>query len=385
MNIIVRHRKACVRASLATSAVAVVLGLIMGFVPEQGGPSVRRSLDRAVVRVAADAAPAPVPHDSDNAWQWRGDVESAAGGGTGFPEARPGFPEVRPVVAHGLVRFENGGVTVVTADGGRALSPDVASAAGNDVAPVLGMDGSKLAPLLTATVPEQYGEPLDVAGRPVRWLVSDEEYASRLGRECRQPRSRSIGGVMRINRRAFAGGGDVSGLAGVYRAQVERFARKFGVRSRLVYAIMHAESGFDPSAVSHASAHGLMQVVPGTAGEEVSAFLARRGESQADVDLFDPENNIRYGTAYLHLLLNRHFADIRHPNSRELCAIAAYNGGPTRVLRVFGTDRAQAVDAINGLQPQQVYERLIRYLPAAESRAYVDKVLASLESFSDFR
>ncbi|AAS96014.1 MAG TPA: lytic transglycosylase [Desulfovibrio sp.] len=378
MHMNIRHRKACVRASLVTSAVAAVLGLVMGFVPEQGTNSVRRSLDRSVLRVAADAAPVPVPHDSDTGWQWRGEVDSSAGANTTRRD-------VRPMAGDGLVRFENGGVLVATVDGGRVLSPAMSQGSLNDVSPVLGMDGSRLSPLLAVAVPEQYGEPLDVAGRPVRWLVSAEEYASRLGRECRQPRSPSIGGVMRINRRAFAGGGDVSGLAGVYKAQVERFARKFGVRSRLVYAIMHAESGFDPAALSHASAHGLMQVVPGTAGEEVSAFLARRGESPADVDLFDPEDNIRYGIAYLHLLLNRHFADIRQPNSRELCAIAAYNGGPTRVLRVFGADRAQAVDAINALRPQQVYERLIRFLPAAESRAYVDKVLASLESFSDVR
>lgn len=377
MNVIATHRKACTGAALTSAVIAAVLGLVVGFVPEQGGYSMRRKLDTRVMDVPSQAVPVPIVAENGFAWQWRG--ATAAGADKGHDDVME-LDDSRK--GQGIVRFMDGGIGIATVDG---LRP-VATADTADGAPVLGFDGGRMGPLLIGTVPEQYGEPLDGAGKPLRWLVSNEEYRSRLERECRQPRSRSLGGVMRVARRSLPeAGAETFTRAGTYRAQVERFARKYGVSPRLVYAIMHAESGFDPDVVSHASARGLMQVVPGTAGEEVSAFLARRGESQLSVDLLDPESNIKYGTAYLYLLLNRHLADIRHPYSRELCAIAAYNGGPNRVLRVFDADRDKAVESINAMTPQQVYDRLVRRLPGAESRGYVDKVLASLESFSDFR
>lgn len=165
-----------------------------------------------------------------------------------------------------------------------------------------------------------------------------------------------------------------------YQAAVERYARKFGLDVPLVLAIMQVESGFNPSLISARDAHGLMQVVPSTAGDEVHRWLGRSGLPSAS-ELLNPDNNIRYGTSYLHLLRTRHLEGVNDPQSLEYCVIAAYNGGSGAVLRHFGRTREEAFAAINGLTPQEVLTRLTESFPARETRAFVRKVLATRRMF----
>lgn len=165
-----------------------------------------------------------------------------------------------------------------------------------------------------------------------------------------------------------------------YQESVERYARKYGLDTSLVLAIMQIESGFNPTLISARDAHGLMQVVPATAGDEVHRWLGRSGIPTAS-ELLNPDNNIRYGTAYLHLLRTRHFEGVRDPQILEYCVIAAYNGGSGAVLRHFGRTREEAVAALNELSPQDVLTRLTESFPARETRAFVRKVLASRRQF----
>lgn len=90
-----------------------------------------------------------------------------------------------------------------------------------------------------------------------------------------------------------------------------------GIEESWVRAIIHAESAFDPAAVSPKGAQGLMQLIPATA--------ARFGV----VDPFDPAENIRGGVEYLAYLLARYEGD------RQL-ATAAYNAGEGAVDRYDG-------------------------------------------------
>ncbi len=166
---------------------------------------------------------------------------------------------------------------------------------------------------------------------------------------------------------------------GNYKEHIDSFANRFNLSPALVYGIMRTESNFNPNAVSRANALGLMQVVPSTAGTEVHAFLTGNPAVPEAATLLKPKENILYGTAYLHLLLSRHFAGVRSSTAREFCAIAAYNGGPGAVLRVFHPkDPAAAIDAINDLTPNEVYNRLRTSMPYAESRRYIDKVLNAM-------
>jgi soluble lytic murein transglycosylase-like protein len=96
-----------------------------------------------------------------------------------------------------------------------------------------------------------------------------------------------------------------------FRDEVRRAASDHGVDEALVRAIMHAESWFEPEAVSHAGAMGLMQLMPAT--------QRRFGVA----DPFDPRENIGAGVALLAELLRR-YGDL------EL-AVAAYNAGETAV------------------------------------------------------
>ncbi len=81
-----------------------------------------------------------------------------------------------------------------------------------------------------------------------------------------------------------------------YLGMVRQASRKYGVDESLILAIMQTESSFNPYAVSHADAMGLMQVVQHSAGRDV--FRSGKSGLPSRSYLFDPANNIDTGTAY---------------------------------------------------------------------------------------
>ena len=116
-----------------------------------------------------------------------------------------------------------------------------------------------------------------------------------------------------------------------YRREVTAAATEFGIDPALLRAVIHAESAFNPNAISNKGAEGLMQLVPGTA---------------SDLGVSDPFNvaqNIRGGAQYLAGLLKEFKGDSR-------LATAAYNAGPQNVLKYNGVP------------------------PFDETRVYVDRV-----------
>jgi soluble lytic murein transglycosylase-like protein len=101
--------------------------------------------------------------------------------------------------------------------------------------------------------------------------------------------------------------------------QIFAAAERHQVNPELVAALVRAESAFDPRAVSHKGAGGLMQLMPATA--------RRFGLSEAE--RFDPERNLEAGTRYLRWLLDRFEGDVAR-------ALAAYNAGEGTVDRYGG-------------------------------------------------
>ena len=87
------------------------------------------------------------------------------------------------------------------------------------------------------------------------------------------------------------------------------------VPATLVKAIITQESSWDPRAVSHAGALGLMQLLPGTA--------AKVGVSR--VELFDPAKNILAGVRLLAVLLRHYKGDV-------ISALIAYNARPRQLF-----------------------------------------------------
>jgi len=160
-----------------------------------------------------------------------------------------------------------------------------------------------------------------------------------------------------------------------YQSAVKRFSRKFGISESLVFGVIRAESNFNPFAVSSAPAFGLMQLVPSSGGRE--GYKKARGKDSPPSRnfLFNAENNIELGTAYLGVLFGKQMSGVHNNISREYCVIAAYNTGPSNALKAFSRSRQDALDRINRIQPPQVYDRLVHNLPYAETRRYLQKVV----------
>jgi membrane-bound lytic murein transglycosylase C len=234
--------------------------------------------------------------------------------------------------------------------------------------------------------PFLYREVKDNEGSDIRWSWRAEQYADYLIKNRLQTRETKSGSTKKtIHYTTFAMVKDHHEIrARKYKPLVERFSDRFTISKNLVYAIMKTESDFNPYAVSSAPAFGLMQIVPATAGRDVSKFLKKEDKLPSKTFLFKPENNIQYGTAYLHLLHYKYLNEIQNPVSREYCIIAAYNAGAGNVLRTFDPDRNRAPQRINSLSPLEVYNTLRSKLSKDEARRYLVKVMDAKKAFINF-
>lgn len=120
-----------------------------------------------------------------------------------------------------------------------------------------------------------------------------------------------------------------------YAGLIADAAYRHGLDPALLHAVIQAESSYNPGAVSHKGAMGLMQLMPGTA--------ARYGVR----DPFNPVDNIGGGARYLSDLMDMFRSDVT-------LAVAAYNAGENNVIK-YGN----------------------RVPPFPETRDYVSKVLAN--------
>ena len=134
---------------------------------------------------------------------------------------------------------------------------------------------------------------------------------------------------------------------------IRQQAAQKNVPPDLIAAVIYTESRFRDQ-TSHAGARGLMQITPSTAQliEKLSG-----GQTFNFDDLSDPDINIRYGTFYLHYLIQK-FGD------NEIAALAAYNAGETNVAGWGGS--SLRLDDI----------------PFPETRDYVENVLNKRDEYA---
>lgn len=162
---------------------------------------------------------------------------------------------------------------------------------------------------------------------------------------------------------------------------VALFAKEYKLEQALIFAIIKTESHFNPYAVSHIPAYGLMQVVPGSAGRDVYKALNNTDGIPTKEMLFIPKTNIQYGSTYLNILFTRYLKGINNSLSQEYCVIAAYNTGSGNVLSVFHKDRKKAVEIINSMSSADVYKKLRTSLKYEEARNYLHKVTTAKKEF----
>ena len=126
--------------------------------------------------------------------------------------------------------------------------------------------------------------------------------------------------------------------AAIFSADINTIASSYNIDPLLLHAIAYVESRYNPNAISHAGATGMMQIMPATA--------RRFGYTGSQSELFDPVISLRISSVYLRKLYKLFGNDLS-------LVLAAYNAGEGAVIK---------------------YGRAIP--PYKETQAYVQKVMA---------
>ena len=211
-------------------------------------------------------------------------------------------------------------------------------------------------------------------GASVRAARTRSRRSAARSRQRRAARARTRPRSQRSRRAMLIGGTLIIGALGAFLlANCDRFQRALeeatlplqhediirqqaaekDVPADLIAAVIYTESRFRDQ-TSHAGARGLMQITPSTA--KVIENLSG-GQTFNFDDLSNPDINIRYGTFYLHYLIQK-FGD------NEIAALAAYNAGETNVASWGGS--SLSLDDI----------------PFPETRDYVENVLEKRDEYA---
>ena len=130
----------------------------------------------------------------------------------------------------------------------------------------------------------------------------------------------------------------------------------------LLLALARQESSFNPYAVSSAGARGLMQLLPSTAYYMTKDKLLKQDKSK----LFEAGYNLETGQKYVAYLLAKEFID-----GNLFFMMAAYNAGPGNLMKWKKKMRYQNDPLL-----------FIELLPAAQTRIYIERVMANYWIYS---
>ena len=119
-------------------------------------------------------------------------------------------------------------------------------------------------------------------------------------------------------------------------------------------SLIRQESEFNPTAISHANAYGLMQLLP-EVGKATAKQIKMHGYSLAD--LLEPNSNLKLGTKYFKSMIDQYGGQVEY-------ALAAYNAGTNRVAdwRASGTfkDMPEFVESIPFTETREYVQAILR-------------------------
>ncbi len=144
-----------------------------------------------------------------------------------------------------------------------------------------------------------------------------------------------------------------------YWEALRKYSDENGLDPYLVAALIRQESEFNPSAISHANAYGLMQLLPRTGKGEAKAEGLHHYSTDS---LLDPTTNIQLGTHYFRKMVDHFGGQVEY-------ALAAYNAGEERVedWRAAGSFRD--------------IDEFVESIPFTETREYVQAIVRNAEVY----
>lgn len=168
----------------------------------------------------------------------------------------------------------------------------------------------------------------------------------------------------------------VAKRASIYKTDVIKEATRFKIDPRVAFAVIQTESYFNPKARSHIPAYGLMQLVPSSGARDAYLYVYKQDKLLSADYLYQPDNNLELGCAYLGKMRYVYFRNIKDDRSAYYCTIAAYNTGPGNVARALSGKKRldRLVEAANAHDADWVYKKLVKDLPYEETRDYLKKV-----------
>ncbi|TAJ09965.1 MAG: DUF3393 domain-containing protein [Nitrospirae bacterium] len=162
-----------------------------------------------------------------------------------------------------------------------------------------------------------------------------------------------------------------------YQDVVPPYAKQHGLDPRLLYAVIHTESFFNPRAQSPSPTYGLMQLVPRAAARDAYNFLYKEDRVLDDEYLLDPAHNVELGAAYLRLLRKQLVGGLEAGDKQTSLLICAYKWGPANVQ-----NKVLKQVRIQDLTDTQVLSLLAQRAPE-DTRLYLRQVRDRMELYAD--
>jgi len=163
-----------------------------------------------------------------------------------------------------------------------------------------------------------------------------------------------------------------------YKNDVLNDAKRFNVQVSHIFGTMQTESYFNPLAISHVPAYGLMQIVPSSGGKDAYHALTGKKRLLPPPYLYNAKNNIELGTKYIQIIKERYLKGIKNKESLFYCTATSYNAGIGTLIKSFTGSykkRKEAIIIINSMSSDEVYNHLrTSKRLTKEARNYVEKL-----------